>query len=467
MNNLVVRFLAVLLAAAAPLSSQDKTSPDVLEAAIQEAKKRLEAARQENQKHRRVRAEKRLDLLSRIEAARQTRQEVETEAEDLRERIEDLEAGKYRNDTRLKESKRHQVGLTATLRRGLKTLLRSEAGSLVTLEHPDILDRFQALRRILLARESITPEEAEALFDDLARYLHEGRKIARFEGEAAGSDGRIRCVEMVRLGQVTAFFKDGETTGHLVLGEEGRWQMRDSDSAREIRALFSPPAGSGDWQLPLDPSGGLALRDNGTGGSFLTHLAAGGPVMVAIGLLVLVALFLAGARLVVLCRARKNLTGRGGPALDLAGRGRSRDAARLLDSHPGPLARVLAAVLAHPEGGEAAVDHALRLETPVLEKSLGLLGVLGSVAPFLGLLGTVTGLITTFGALTALGSNEPRLLAGGISEALITTQAGLIVAIPILLTHAFLSSRVDDVADRIEGTAAAFAAGAREEGGAS
>lgn len=473
MNHLTLWILAGILAGilalAAPLSSQDRTSqdrtlPDALEAAIQKAKKRLEVARQENETSRRVRVEKRLDLLSRIEAARRTRKKVETEAEDLRGRIEDLETRKDRNEVRLEEGKRRGVGLAATLRRGLKTLLRCEAGSLVCLEHPGILERFQTLRRVLLARESITPEEVEALFIDLEKYLHESRKIARFQGEAAGPDGRIRSVDVVRLGQVAAFFQDGEAAGHLVLGEEGCWQMRASDSAPEIRTLFTPPPGSGDSRLPLDPSGGLALRENGNGGTFLAHLVAGGPVMVAIGLLVLVALFLTGERMVFLARARKNLKILGSPALDLAGRGRSRDAASLLESHPGPLARVLAVVLAHPEGGEAAVDHALRLESPVLEKSLGLLGVLGSVAPFLGLLGTVTGLITTFGALTVLGSNEPRLLAGGISEALITTQAGLVVAIPILLTHAFLSSRVDDVADRIEGTAAAFAAGAREEG---
>jgi biopolymer transport protein ExbB len=115
-------------------------------------------------------------------------------------------------------------------------------------------------------------------------------------------------------------------------------------------------------------------------------------------------------------------------------------------------------------GGEAAVDQALREQSPALERSLGLLGVLGTVAPFLGLLGTVTGLIRTFGTLTAVGSNDPRVLAGGISEALITTQAGLIVAIPILLVHAYLTHRVDDVADRLEDAAeAAATASARTE----
>jgi biopolymer transport protein ExbB len=63
----------------------------------------------------------------------------------------------------------------------------------------------------------------------------------------------------------------------------------------------------------------------------------------------------------------------------------------------------------------------------------------------LGLLGTISGLIAMFQVITDLGVNDPKMLAGGIGEALITTEAGLLIAIPVLLAHNFLANRVDDM----------------------
>jgi biopolymer transport protein ExbB len=90
------------------------------------------------------------------------------------------------------------------------------------------------------------------------------------------------------------------------------------------------------------------------------------------------------------------------------------------------------------EEREAAMESALLAEAPHLERSLSLLAALAGVAPLLGLLGTVSGIIRTFDTISVAGTSNPRLLSGGISEALITTQLGLIVAIPLLLAHAWL-----------------------------
>ena len=75
------------------------------------------------------------------------------------------------------------------------------------------------------------------------------------------------------------------------------------------------------------------------------------------------------------------------------------------------------------------------------KRGLSLLAVSASVAPLLGLLGTVTGMIRTFQQITLHGTGDPRLLAGGISEALVTTEAGLLVAIPAMLFHAWCVRR--------------------------
>jgi biopolymer transport protein ExbB len=79
-----------------------------------------------------------------------------------------------------------------------------------------------------------------------------------------------------------------------------------------------------------------------------------------------------------------------------------------------------------------------------------------AVAPLLGLLGTVTGMIHTFRLISVFGTGDPRLLSAGISEALITTEAGLVVAIPLLLLHAFLSRRVQRLSEGLETSAITF-----------
>jgi biopolymer transport protein ExbB len=92
----------------------------------------------------------------------------------------------------------------------------------------------------------------------------------------------------------------------------------------------------------------------------------------------------------------------------------------------------------------------------MLERHLGTLAVLGGVAPLLGLLGTVTGMIHTFRLVTIFGAGNPRLLSGGIAEALVTTEFGLIIAIPVLLLHAYFSRRVRTITAALEHTLAGF-----------
>jgi biopolymer transport protein ExbB len=87
------------------------------------------------------------------------------------------------------------------------------------------------------------------------------------------------------------------------------------------------------------------------------------------------------------------------------------------------------------------LDEAILKETPALERGIMLLKVLSVVAPLLGLLGTVTGMIKTFQAITLFGTGDPKLMAGGISEALVTTVLGLVTAIPLLLLHSVVSTR--------------------------
>ena len=78
------------------------------------------------------------------------------------------------------------------------------------------------------------------------------------------------------------------------------------------------------------------------------------------------------------------------------------------------------------------------------------LQILGMVSPLMGLLGTVTGMIATFQMITLYGTGDPKIMSGGISEALITTEYGLIVAIPIILAHGYLQGKIDGIINTLE-----------------
>jgi biopolymer transport protein ExbB len=114
-----------------------------------------------------------------------------------------------------------------------------------------------------------------------------------------------------------------------------------------------------------------------------------------------------------------------------------------------PLSRILIAALRlagrSREEIKIAVDEVGSREAAPLERYLGLLGTIATISPLLGLLGTVLGMIEAFNVISVQGVGTPATLGGGISQALITTAAGLSVAIPVILLHKYLSSRVDRV----------------------
>ena len=113
-------------------------------------------------------------------------------------------------------------------------------------------------------------------------------------------------------------------------------------------------------------------------------------------------------------------------------------------SRDNALGRILSVQSEHDtmetEALELKIDEAILKEVPKLEKYHSIIKVFAAVAPLLGLLGTVVGMIVTFQALTLFGTGDPKLMAGGISQALVTTMLGLIVAIPLVFLHSVLTS---------------------------
>ena len=189
-------------------------------------------------------------------------------------------------------------------------------------------------------------------------------------------------------------------------------------------------------------------------GSLFDRTVAGGVLMIPIGACSVLLLGFALERALLLRRARiapKDLTRALEEALN---RHDLEAAAALCREKPSPLGRAIAAGIgrldAGPAEAERALEAAAQKEITALRKNLRAFAVITSVAPLLGLLGTVQGMIQVFDAVAkqnALGQGS--LLAGGISTALVTTFAGLVVAIPSLLLHQFFTSRIQRFADEV------------------
>jgi biopolymer transport protein ExbB len=116
-----------------------------------------------------------------------------------------------------------------------------------------------------------------------------------------------------------------------------------------------------------------------------------------------------------------------------------------------PIARVLAAGLAHRNPSPAkAMEAAAQAEIPVLKNRLGVLDTIVTLAPLLGLLGTVVGMIGSFDVMSEVGMGQPHAVTGGVAEALIATATGLLIAILTLISYNYFSSRVEKEMDAME-----------------
>jgi biopolymer transport protein ExbB len=213
-------------------------------------------------------------------------------------------------------------------------------------------------------------------------------------------------------------------------------------------------------ELPLDATGGNALKIASTKDSVWEHVRKGGPVMVPILLLGLVATVICFMKWSHIARIRMI-----GPMdlqeiLNHLRLGQREEARTRIERVRGPVGEMLEVALAHVDEPKEYLEEVMyekMLSTkPRLEALLPVIALTAACAPLLGLLGTVTGMINTFNMISVFGAGDPRTLSGGISEALITTEFGLIVAIPALLMHAFLSRKVKGVMGSMEQTTVAF-----------
>jgi biopolymer transport protein ExbB len=254
-------------------------------------------------------------------------------------------------------------------------------------------------------------------------------------------NGEVEDSDLLAIGPVQ-WFRRSDSRAGLVRTDQGIARTSvvfDGAAQTGIESLFLDSSGV----VTFDPtlSRALLLAENQE--TLIQHLGKGGIWVIPILLFALIATSASVLKAIFVYRL---------PALTplLAERAKSAlvsakgDVETLLDQVPGPQGELLQVALAEgstPER-EDRLFAVLLEQRNLLERWLGAIALTASVSPLLGLLGTVSGMITTFRLMTLFGAGDPSAVSSGISEALVTTELGLVVAIPALLAHALLSRKV-------------------------
>ncbi len=302
--------------------------------------------------------------------------------------------------------------------------------------------------------------QADLLFASLER-MNQAIGGTSFEGKAVDNAGLVKNGKFVKFGPI-ALFKANDNSilgtielriGSLEPSVVTFGELLDKQAAEKLIA-------DNKGILPFDPTGGNAHVVEETKQTLAEHIAKGGPVMYPIlgmaGLALLVALIKWIHLLFMRNPSKKNFDN-----LLIAVTENDYDKAQSwAEAVGGPAGKMLAKGAEHLNEPTDLIEEVM-FETVLstklnLQKLLPFISISASSAPLLGLLGTVTGIINTFKLITVFGSSDVKTLSGGISEALITTEFGLIVAIPSLLLYAFLSRKAKSIVDEMEKCAVSF-----------
>ncbi len=412
----VAAFVAVPNALA---QSQAQSIEQVLQA-MQSERRAVSAENQEREARFRREEANQEQELSRLQAEVRAAEREAERLENLREEL-DRELESLR--ATLAERQGEFGELFGVARAAAADLEGNLAESLISAQFPN---RGEDLSRMAQSGSLPTIEELEYLWFTMLQEISEQARVARFDAPVILSDNRSETETVVRIGPFAAFTERG-----FLIPRDGqlRYLVRQpgGGAVRAARDVYNFD-GSGVTRGLIDPSLGALLGMAVEIPNLRERIDQGGGIGYAI---IIVAIF--GTLLALLRWLLLSIT-----AMRVKSQMRSST-----PSSGNPLGRIMIAYEENRkedlETLQMRLDDAVLQELPKLESGLNIVKVLAAIAPLMGLLGTVIGMIVTFQAITLFGTGDPKLMAGGISQALVTTVLGLIAAIPLLLLHAFAS----------------------------
>ena len=292
----------------------------------------------------------------------------------------------------------------------------------------------------------------ENLWFHLQQEMTEAGKITAFQGSVVTPSGEKQNKEIVRVGSFN-------------LVSDGKYLSFEGDT-QQVVELPRQPAGkylstAADLQeadekltdFALDPSRGAILGMLIQTPSLGERINQGGLVGYVILVLLAIGLAIVGERLFVLKKE--------GEKLDAQLKSEKAN-------ENNPLGQLISVFEKNKDKDletiEVKMDEVIIKSLPIYKRGINTVKILSAVAPLLGLLGTVTGMILTFQSITLFGTGDPKLMAGGISQALITTVLGLVCAIPLLLLHNFVAAKSKRLVQILEEQSAGLIASRMEQG---
>jgi biopolymer transport protein ExbB len=447
-------WLPLIVLLQAPCLSSDSTDfEDRLQTAIEQAQQELEAEKARIQKE--------------LQARRDDLQQVRAACEKLSGEIVERKIAIAQKQITLRQVRKQREMLWTE-----RTQFQEDLAQIKSLcqdvhtELSELLDtlpvsenRKRQQQQFTILSESLEKDEVEAMipstFELVESFINESRTSALYSADIIDPQGRRQNARMLRIGQnLFAYNINGTSRTALAISDpyqQGgfRWYEDINNEMRQAIVSTINQAGShsGIYNLPVDVTGTMTAATDLSSKSIEGRFRSGGIVMFPLTVVALWLAFLIIERLFILLRESRHSLQFCEQILGFCSNEDFEKAEQLAKKRKGIVSRILRVCLANrhqpPTVLDDSIQEAFLHELPRLERFLPSMRMLSAVAPMLGLLGTVTGIIATFDMITVVGGGKPRLLAGGISEALITTATGLAIAIPGLLAHSFLSSRIE------------------------
>jgi len=434
----IIVFIVTLLTSVSLYAEQHKTLDDLLDQVKSELAKEEKQHLAREEKFKAARDQQ----ATMLEKALQELQQQQTRSENLRSSYDDNERTIEAQRALLRQragSLGELHGVVRQIASDVDTIIDT---SLVSAQYPE---RDVALDELKESKELPSIDHLKELWLLVLEEMNESSRVVRFPTSIITSTGDEVEREVTRVGVFNAV-ADGRFLRFLIESKKliepaGQPPLRLQNMAAELEKTSE-----GIHPFPVDPTRGARLALYILEPDLKQRVQQGGLVGYIIIAVAIIGVLIALERFIILLLMERKVS------------------RQLKTRTPGnnPLGRIMQVYEDNPdvdtETLEYKLDEAILKELPGLQRGLGALSLLAAIAPLLGLLGTVVGIIETFQSITLFGTGDPRAMSDGISQALVTTVMGLVVAIPLLLMHSFLSSRSNRMTHLLDEKSKSFVA---------
>jgi len=430
-----------------------------------QAAKELAAAKAEALENAQAIKKDKAALVAAIATLKTKNSRLGTANEGLKKEIQVLTGKQAKLQSSLEESRMVNKELAGFVRTGAKDL------SSLLVQSPQSAfdkDRNSFLTPMINQERFWSMDDIRRMSDILFDEILASGEVSLRQGTVVDRQGKDRTARILSIGNFTSLYvlnddagQESETGFLLYSDQSSRFFALSKLPAKKLVDQIDTYLAGQSESVPVDISKGGALRRFTHELNLLDQVPKGGPLVWPILALLGLAVLLLLERLVFFLRHRvriESFMAKLSPLLESENWQACRELMQA--DRKGFIPRVLLKALPAREQTrtdmENVLQEAILAEIPAIERFLSTLGMLAAIAPLMGLLGTVTGMINTFHVITYYGAGDPRMMSGGISEALVTTMLGLTVAIPIMLFHTLLSRHVETTISIMEEKSVAF-----------